>query len=335
MVRNAILWDHLVNLQQFLKKIFATPIRRFRREVGRTGGRVSKENRSYFVLLAALWRNGIRGETLQSGTKRPPSNRSRRIRSTSAVVPARMFEICSVDGNARVEWLDRLRRVERSRRLDCRGRTRQERRFAVGFASRNSERRLCTGRGAAAFSGRSDPAPDAGREDRQTGKRGAERRFENSEEVGRRRATFTSVPASFAKVALAARRSRFAANPLVRDRAFFWSPKFTCECGKADSWTDRRHTGPNDGEKRPPRRCLLSNWRYRPLPPRNTPSTRNGSSIHSLLNLAESRVWLRQSVPVLHCPKTIDCPGVRSSNGIQNTISSSASRSRTDPPFKS
>ena len=227
-----------------------------------------------------------------------------------------MFEICSVDGNARTEWLDRLRRAERSRRLDCRGRTRQERRFAVGFASRNSERRLCAGRGAAAFSGRSEPAPGAGREDRQTGKRGAERRFENSEEVGRRRATFASVPASFSKVALAARRSRFAANPLVRDRAFFRSPKFTCECGKADSWTDRRHSGPNDGEKRPPRRCLLSNWRYRPLPPRNTPSTRNGSSIHSLLNLAESRVWLRQSVPVLHCPKMIDCPGVRSSNGI-------------------
>ena len=91
-----------------------------------------------------------------------------------------MFEICSVDGNARTEWLDRLRRAERSRRLDCRGRTRQERRFAVGFASRNSERRLCAGRGAAAFSGRSEPGAwrrTRGQADGKTGCRTAVREF--------------------------------------------------------------------------------------------------------------------------------------------------------------
>ena len=143
-----------------------------------------------------------------------------------------MFEICSIDGNAWKERRDRLRRTERSRpwSADRQGRTRQERQFAIRFASRDSERRLRAGRGGGAFGKERARVRRGTRRhaDGKTGRRMAVRGFgarrgrllrfgfENSEEVGRRRTTFESVPASFVEVGFAARRSRFAATSRQR-----------------------------------------------------------------------------------------------------------------------
>lgn len=94
-----------------------------------------------------------------------------------------MFEICSIDGNVWKERRGRLRRAERSRRLECGSPRPDKTRTSVCHSLRVSGLRATAPRGPGRrrFSGRSEPASGAGRDDTQTGKRGAEWRSGDSE----------------------------------------------------------------------------------------------------------------------------------------------------------